>query len=63
MLIGILMFSVLIFFVSFLISRRYRSYDRSEIATYTVIIAWGSLMFGLFISNLSANSISLAALR
>ncbi len=51
MLLSIFIFSVIVSFVSFLISKRIRSYDRSEIATYMVLIAWGSLMFGLYISG------------
>jgi hypothetical protein len=63
MLFSVLIFSVLIAFISFLISKRHNHYDRSELATYVVLIAWGSLLFGLFISNLSGNSIGFMALR
>lgn len=51
MILGILIFSVLISFVSFLISKKINFCDRSEIAAYLAITAWGSLMYGLYISG------------
>jgi hypothetical protein len=63
MILGILIFSVLVFFVSFLISKRISLYDRSEIASYMAIIAWGSLIFGLFIAGLDGHSVNLLAAR
>jgi len=63
MLLSILIFSVAVFFVSFLISKRYSVFDRTEIATYMVIIAWGSLLFGLFIPKLVGGAYCLTAVR
>jgi len=63
MLFSMLIFSVLISLISFLISKRHNHYDRSEIATYVVLVAWGSLLFGLSISGLPGNSIGFLALR
>ena len=63
MLFSILLFSVIISSISFLISKRHGLYDKSEIATYVVLIAWGSLLFGMFVSGLSGNSIAFTALQ
>lgn len=60
MLLSILIFSVMVSFISFLISKKHRAYDRAEIATYMVLVAWGSLMFGMFMSRLDGSMIVMA---
>jgi len=50
---GMLAFSVVIFWISVVISKRRDKMERSEIATYLVLIAWGSLLYGLFLAKLA----------
>lgn len=47
-----LIFAVITFIASFVIGRS-RDLDRGKIATYITLIAWGSLLCGLFISRAS----------
>jgi len=46
---GILAFSVIIILISAVVSKRRDKMDRAEIATYIVLIGWGSLLWGLFL--------------
>jgi len=48
---GMLAFSVVIILTSAVISKRRDKMDRSEIATYIVLIGWGSLLWGLFLAK------------
>jgi hypothetical protein len=48
---GMLAFSVIVVIISALITTRRDKMDGAEIATYVVIIAWGSLVWGLFLSK------------
>jgi hypothetical protein len=48
---GVLVFSVLVVVASALIVKRRGKMDRAEIATYVVIIAWGSLFWGMLLSK------------
>ena len=48
---GILAFSVIIILISAVIGKRREKMDGAEIATYIVIIAWGSLLWGLLLSK------------
>jgi hypothetical protein len=48
---GVLAFSVIVVIISALITKRRDKMDAAEIATYVVIIAWGSLLWGLFLSK------------
>jgi len=48
---GMLAFSVIIILISAIISKRRDKMDRAEIATYIVIIAWGLLLWGLFLAK------------
>ena len=48
---GMLAFSVIIILISAVISKRRDKMERSEIATYIVLIAWGSLLWGLFLTK------------
>jgi hypothetical protein len=54
MITGVMVFGLVIFVLSFFISRRTNVCEKGEIATYVALIAWGSLMFGLFISKFTA---------
>jgi hypothetical protein len=47
---GVLVFGVMTFFTSFLIGRT-NNYDRGKVATYVTLIAWGSLLYGLFLAK------------
>ena len=51
MFIGALLFSVIVVIITFLIAKRRDKMDGSEIATYVVIIAWVSFLWGLFLSK------------
>lgn len=48
----VLMFAMATFFVSFLIGRS-NDLDRGKVATYVTLIAWGSLLCGLYLAKLS----------
>ncbi|MGO9611448.1 MAG: hypothetical protein ACLPX5_00215 [Dissulfurispiraceae bacterium] len=51
---GILVFGLVVFMTSLLIARRSAICDKGEIATYIAVIAWGSMVFGLYISKFIA---------
>jgi hypothetical protein len=48
---GVLAFSVIVIIISAVITKRRDKMDGAEIATYVVVIAWGSLVWGLFLSK------------
>ena len=48
---GVLLFSVIVVIISALILKRYEKMEKAETVTYVVLIAWGSLMWGLFLSK------------
>ena len=48
---GMLSFSVIIILFSAILSKRRDKMDRAEIATYIVLIGWGSLLWGLFMAK------------
>jgi hypothetical protein len=48
---GVLAFSVIVVIISALITKRRDKMDAAEVATYVVIIAWGALLWGLFLSK------------
>jgi hypothetical protein len=50
MVFSILIFAMISFFVSFLIGRM-KDHDKGKIAAFTTLIAWGSLMYGLFLAK------------
>ncbi len=50
MVMGVLIFTIAIFLISFLIGRS-NDVDKGRIATYVVLIAWGSLLYGLYLSR------------
>jgi len=49
LIVGMLGFSMVIILVSAVISKRHDKMERSEIATYIVLISWASLLWGLFL--------------
>jgi len=51
MITGILVFGLVIFVMSFFISKRSNVCEKGEIATYIALIAWGSMVFGLYVSR------------
>ena len=48
--IGVLIFAIVTFFTSFLLGR-INNFDKGKIATYVTLIAWGSLLYGLYLSK------------
>lgn len=48
---GVVIFSLFAVLVSCLIFKRYEKIERAELSTYVVLIAWGSLLWGLFLSR------------
>ena len=48
---GVLAFGVIVIIISALIAKRRSKMEGTEIATYVVIIAWGSLLWGIFLSK------------
>lgn len=51
MIAGVLIFSVLVAIASALIVKKRDTMDGTEIATYIVLIAWGSLVWGFFLAQ------------
>jgi hypothetical protein len=51
MIASVLFFGILVFMISLLISKRSAVCEKGEIVTYIALIAWGSMVFGLFISR------------
>jgi hypothetical protein len=47
---GVLIFAVVTFFTSFLLGR-IKDFDKGKVATYVTLIAWGSLLYGLYLSK------------
>ena len=50
MLLAILAFAAMTFLVSFLIGRM-NDHDKGKIAAFTTLIAWGSMMYGLYLAK------------
>lgn len=50
MVMGVLVFAIVTFFLSFLLGR-INDFDRGKVATYVTLIAWGSLLYGLYLSK------------
>ena len=48
---GVLAFGVIVIIITALIVKRRDKMDGAEIATYVVIIAWGSLFWGFLLSK------------
>ena len=50
---GVLAFATVTFFVSFLIGRT-GEFDKGKVATYITLIAWVSMIFGLYIGRIAS---------
>jgi ABC-type multidrug transport system permease subunit len=50
MVFSILAFAMTTFFVSFLVGRM-KDHDKGRIAAFTTLIAWGSLLCGLYLAK------------
>ena len=50
MIFGILAFAIITFFVSFLLGQ-IKDFDRGKIAAFATLIAWGSLLYGLYLAK------------
>jgi hypothetical protein len=48
---GVLLFSVIMVIIAVLILRRYEKMEKAETVTYIVLVAWGSLCWGLILSK------------
>ena len=48
---GVLAFSVIVVIISAVITKRRDKMDAAEVATYVVLIAWGSLLWGLYLAK------------
>jgi hypothetical protein len=51
LIIGVLVFSVVVVVISAVITKKRDRLEASEIATYVVLVAWGSLLWGIFLSR------------
>lgn len=49
---SVLVFAIITFFVSFLMGN-IREVDKGKTAAYVSLIAWGSMIFGIFIMKLA----------
>jgi hypothetical protein len=47
---GVIVFAIVTFFTSFLIGRT-KEFDKGKVATYVTLIAWGSLLYGLYLAK------------
>ncbi len=52
MIAGVLVFSISVPLVSFLISKA-ENFDRGKLAASIALVAWGSMIVGLFLSKIS----------
>jgi hypothetical protein len=50
MIAGVLLFAIVTFFLSFLIGRA-NDVDKGKAATTVTLVAWGSLLYGLYLSK------------
>lgn len=48
---GVILFSLIVVIIAILIIKRHGKIEKAEMATYIVIIAWGSLFWGLLLSK------------
>ncbi len=52
MIVSMLVFALAAFCLSFLIGRS-KNMDRGQIAVYVTLVAWGSLLYGLYMAKIS----------
>ncbi len=48
--VGVLAFSIIVIVVSYVIANS-EDYDRGKVASFTVLVAWGSMLVGLLLSK------------
>lgn len=53
MVFSVLVFSIITFFVSFLVGKMSEP-DSGKVAFYMTLIAWGSMLFGLYVAKVSS---------
>lgn len=53
MIFGVAVFSVCSILFSSFVIRKHDSLEKSELASYIMIFAWGSLLFGFLISRIA----------
>jgi hypothetical protein len=53
MLIGVLSFGILVFAISYIVVRRYKTIEPSQMATFIVLIAWGAFICGIFLEHVT----------
>jgi len=51
LIIQILGFTAIVGFVSYYVSKKHERMERAEIATYITLIAWGALIFGMYLAR------------
>lgn len=63
MILEILLFGVAVFMLSFQIVKKHGHLEPTELALYIVLIAWGSMIFGIILSHGETAVVSAASLR
>jgi hypothetical protein len=53
MLIGVLTFGILVFAISYVIVRKYKTIEPAQMATFIVLLAWGAFICGIFIEHVT----------
>jgi hypothetical protein len=48
---GIVIFSIVSAILSFLMLKRYERFEKAELASYLLLIVWGSFLFGLSLTR------------
>ena len=51
LILGVLVFGIMVFMASFLITRN-ADFDRGKVAALITLIAWGSMLFGLYMGKM-----------
>jgi cytochrome c biogenesis factor len=49
---GVVGFSVGVIAIALGVFKRYEAFEKAEMSAYMALVAWGSLLFGLFISKI-----------
>jgi hypothetical protein len=62
MLIGVLSFGIFIFAISYLVVRKYKTIEPAQMATFIVLISWGSLVCGFLLDRLAGEAFCLTVL-
>jgi hypothetical protein len=51
---GIILFSIVSAMLCFLVIRKYEQLEKSELTSYLLLFVWGSFLFGLSLTRLTA---------